>query len=65
MKKVNNGGEKKIMSEIVVTNVVAIRLPKRRPTGMLTVRANISSSQFSLGVSICKPCLYSVKFKVE
>ena len=33
MKKVNNGGEKKIMSEIVVTKDVASQTPECRPIG--------------------------------
>ena len=45
MRKVHNGGEKKkIIMFIVATNVVASRLPKRRPTGTPTARANEKSS---------------------
>ena len=33
--------EKKIMAEIVAPNVVASPPPKRRPTGMPTIRANL------------------------
>ena len=36
----NEGGIKKIMSEIVATSVVACRLPKPRLNVMLTARAN-------------------------
>ena len=50
MRKGRDGGEKKsgemvvkkkIMAEIVATNVVASRPPERRPTGTLTACAKI------------------------
>ena len=47
-----NGEVKKIMAEIVATNVVASRPPERRPTATATARAKIVSLMGEFGLKI-------------
>ena len=62
MRKVDDGEEKrkkrkekrkkKIMTFIVATNVVASRLPERRPTGTPHARANIANVAQNVVLSV-------------
>ena len=47
LRKVEDGEEKKIMAELVATNVVSSWSPERRPTGTPTARANYWTAAFN------------------